>query len=556
MLALLNLSILVFVLAMAGYWGMVQGWFSGLLHLVATIAAGAIALALWEPVVYGLLIDRMPAYAWSVGLIGPFVLLLILIRVILDFSVKVNAILPAWINAIGGGVCGLIAGVLTAGLTLIGLNYMTFDKGLMGYQPLTIQADGQLTGGAGDSLWLAVDQRAGDFFAGLSNGAFYAGRPMAQYLPAPARQPLVLTAGQEFAPHSFTAASPTAVALAGAWRAPLPLAGVDADVQAALKLDQAPEQSLLLIDTEWTPTPGTFDPDGALRLAPPAIQLVTWHEKLGQVQVQIFSPVAVSKPQPTAGHRVVQVLNTTAMVSNAGQGFKLGWVFIIPREVKPQFLMVRNLRLPITGVTEGTEGSELAIRVGRLPEKGKPATTVVVDPTKGATGTEAKIVEITNRLPKEISINRSEGLTISDKLVREGSAIVAPPTEVQMSGKAVIGEIAPPAGMAVVRVQVAPDKAQSIFGKVRSSALALQPVYLSVGGQQILPFAYVRLMPDGKQAIAVRPIMPFQSAQEMNVSELMADDQWYVYFAVPHGSKVLAYHLGRSVRQDVNLDVP
>ena len=48
MLVILNLFVIGIVLLIAYWWGS-QGLFSSFLHLVATICAGAIALAVWEP---------------------------------------------------------------------------------------------------------------------------------------------------------------------------------------------------------------------------------------------------------------------------------------------------------------------------------------------------------------------------------------------------------------------------------------------------------------------------------------------------------------------------
>ena len=45
---LLNILVIVFILGMAYWWG-IQGFFSGLLHCAVVITAGALALAIWEP---------------------------------------------------------------------------------------------------------------------------------------------------------------------------------------------------------------------------------------------------------------------------------------------------------------------------------------------------------------------------------------------------------------------------------------------------------------------------------------------------------------------------
>ena len=73
---ILNLLVIVFVLGMAIMWS-TYGLFSAFLHLLVVIVAGALAFAFWEPLVYNLLLGFMPSYAWGLGLVGLFAVLLI-----------------------------------------------------------------------------------------------------------------------------------------------------------------------------------------------------------------------------------------------------------------------------------------------------------------------------------------------------------------------------------------------------------------------------------------------------------------------------------------------
>ena len=59
MIILLNLFIVGGVL-LIGYWWANQGVFSALLHLLCVIAAGVIALAFWEPLMYKVLLRCCP----------------------------------------------------------------------------------------------------------------------------------------------------------------------------------------------------------------------------------------------------------------------------------------------------------------------------------------------------------------------------------------------------------------------------------------------------------------------------------------------------------------
>ena len=82
MFAALNIVVILMVLLIA-YWWATQGLFSAILHLVCVVAAATIALALWEPLVVGLLLrgGGFDNYAWGLGLGALFTFSLLIFRV-------------------------------------------------------------------------------------------------------------------------------------------------------------------------------------------------------------------------------------------------------------------------------------------------------------------------------------------------------------------------------------------------------------------------------------------------------------------------------------------
>jgi len=151
---ILNIIVIVFLLAMA-YWASTQGLFSALLHLAMTIAAGAIALAIWEPLTQAFLLGFKPPIAWGVGLVLPFALILLLLRLAADKLVPKNVNVMHLLDLLGGGAAGAISGVLTAGITLIGVGFLPFGSSVAGYQPYAVSAYGQVEPAGG--LWVPVD---------------------------------------------------------------------------------------------------------------------------------------------------------------------------------------------------------------------------------------------------------------------------------------------------------------------------------------------------------------------------------------------------------------
>src|SRR5690349_10701262 len=99
MIIVFNLIVIAIVLLIA-YWWANQGLFSAILHMLCVIAAGAIALSIWEPVTVGYLLrgNGFDDYAWGVTLVGSFVIILLILRVATNKIVPNNVAVPGWAN--------------------------------------------------------------------------------------------------------------------------------------------------------------------------------------------------------------------------------------------------------------------------------------------------------------------------------------------------------------------------------------------------------------------------------------------------------------------------
>jgi uncharacterized membrane protein required for colicin V production len=180
----------LFVLAVTGfvtYMWIIRGFFSALIHLVCTVIAGAVAFGVWEPVSYWLL-ESAPAsgvgshltgMAWGVGLLVPFALTLGILRLVVDKMLPANVVLSAKFNYAGGGVCGLLAGVLTGGIVAMGLGH--FRTGPDFGTPIRfVNGNPKRDGG----LWLPIDKMTGAVYSSLSERAFRTSEPLAKWHPA------------------------------------------------------------------------------------------------------------------------------------------------------------------------------------------------------------------------------------------------------------------------------------------------------------------------------------------------------------------------------------
>jgi len=131
MLSLITVALVLLI----AYWWANQGVFSSILHFVCVACAGAMALALWEPVTVNFLLTGggFDDYAWGLSLGGMFVLFLFLFRLATDKLAPANIQFPQWANYAVGGALGLLSGVLTIGITLISVGFIQSTTELGGY---------------------------------------------------------------------------------------------------------------------------------------------------------------------------------------------------------------------------------------------------------------------------------------------------------------------------------------------------------------------------------------------------------------------------------------
>ena len=192
MLTILNLGIILVLLIMMAIWA-TYGFFSAFIHLIIVIGAGVIALALWEPVSY-VLLGRMPAYAHGVGLLAPFAILLIVLRVAFDKLCRANVHMPRIADQIGGGVCGLCTGILAFGLLLNGANFLPLQRDILGWEPYKVQAN-RVTDNDEGKLWAVtrINEWSAGFFNMVSTGSMspMGGTPLAVGRPEFAKRAIL-----------------------------------------------------------------------------------------------------------------------------------------------------------------------------------------------------------------------------------------------------------------------------------------------------------------------------------------------------------------------------
>ena len=185
----MNLAVIA-VAGMVAYWGSTQGFFGAVLHFACVVVAGAIAFALWEPIYYlGLArIDKPLFYdaGWGISLILTFAILRLVLQIATDKACPANVNFGEGVNFVGGIVAGACSGILTAGILLIGLQYVQGPSKLLGYQGWTLDIDGGVI--KGDKLWVPVDDWTAWFYTQGSVSTMFSTNPIAKWQPRLAQQ--------------------------------------------------------------------------------------------------------------------------------------------------------------------------------------------------------------------------------------------------------------------------------------------------------------------------------------------------------------------------------
>jgi len=170
---LFNLLIIAFI-ALITYWWATQGLFSATLHLICVIGAGVLAFATWEPasdLVMGA--SALVPYARGIGLLLPFAIYLLVLRIAADKFAPDNLNFPNIVNLSLGGAIGAAAASLTVGIALIGIGFTHSSRDMLGIvgAARNPRSSGQPNTEV-NSFWLPIHLYTGDFFALLSAGSF------------------------------------------------------------------------------------------------------------------------------------------------------------------------------------------------------------------------------------------------------------------------------------------------------------------------------------------------------------------------------------------------
>jgi drug/metabolite transporter superfamily protein YnfA len=125
--------IILLLVAVIGYFHWVQGFFSATISAIIAIIAACLAVSYHETLVDMLLKGKMADQANAMMLCAIFGGVYIVLRLIFDKAVPGNLRFPSTLDAVGGGVMGVIAGIYATGVFALAAQSLPFGPAVAGY---------------------------------------------------------------------------------------------------------------------------------------------------------------------------------------------------------------------------------------------------------------------------------------------------------------------------------------------------------------------------------------------------------------------------------------
>ncbi|MCC7145481.1 MAG: hypothetical protein IT443_03475 [Phycisphaeraceae bacterium] len=566
---LANVLLLVFLALMAYIGAVVLGFYSALLELLIVVIAAALAMALWEPITVNFLLDPLEGYAWGLGLLLPFLILAGVLSALASQLVTRKITMLAMVDHIGGGLCGLMAGILSAGVIVIGLGFLPLSSHFGGLEPYRLNSQGRLEPGS-SRLWLPVDRLAAGYLEKVSAGAFATQTSLGLYRPDLDEQAVLFR--MRPSDKSPFVVTPKQVRTPAHLETNLPLANLDPKIIGTLGPDAVnPEFKIVVVETTWHDSDSALDPDQVLRVNTPQIRLVSW--LAGSIRGQLHAPVAavVNGVAPT-GQKIRKFvpLNTAAAgVEERDRDPLIGWVFVIPQKRESKFLTVRFLRFDLPPATL-VDAAKMAKAIGEIPgaKPEDPAPPAAASSSTSSSGRPAAtenqepgaMVTITGKLPVTIPPGQTGSLELRAGKLYAGEHTVQVAGTTSTTPAAVGGgvdELAPSENGLWVRVQVSWRGAESLFGQVRQAAMMFSPLVIRTekSRENIEPVGYVLVSPTGQVRVKIDPERPMRAAQQLPLTSLRDGEHLYVYYLIPRGEKLRALQLGDRTLMEFAVDV-
>lgn len=596
----LNLAVIAIIVLSGLLWASPQkgrGLFSALIHLVCVVAAGGLAFALWEPLVYNFLLNSTPNYAWCLGIIVPFAVCLLILRIITDLTISKNMDLGDAANFAGGAAFGGLAGLVTAGIVLLGVAHLRVGKEFLGYSPLSYQG-GSLVGDK--KLWVPADRLVVGLYEGLSLHGFGTDTALAERQPraweaAAMMRTTLQGGGEKQSAIGRTTVAKSDVTIKG--RYSVGPAAADSMLTDSFVLgdDGKPSKAKFVYADGSSPSgevsiegfvlefaSGAVEKSGQSVIGPGQVRLIC--RMPDGTGVGIHPAAIVARPEAGSGMYRFRMDAPDIHISSVGGGSSAVFApeFVVPKGATPTDLIVKGTRYTLAGTSAAvsyanTNGRDEAIKNGSLFSKvglnigggaGRPAGSGGAASSSGSSGSTSgsggggqvvstsggrvdMIVEIP-QFPDNLTLNAGEmgGLEVNaERKIVDGEhqfdkAVLANNRTIDRSLR--VDQFAATKDTTVVQVTLANAGAMSVLGRsVEAAEDILPPVIIDSNGQQYEAIGYV--YSEGN-IVKVRytPGKPLRGLSELpsRVSRSKRDQSVRLLFRPTKGVSIASFALG------------
>ncbi len=578
---LMNLIVAAGVLLIAYMWT-AQGFFSALIHLLCTLAAGAVAFAVWEPLTYGLLLGVAPTIAWSVGLVVPFVVTLVVLRVLTDKLITQDPKLPGAIDFVGGGLAGASSGVISMGVLVIGVGFMPLGVEFMGHRKVNYDATGNLV--QTSALWVPADTLTARLYERLSLTAFTPGdSALAIRMPGVEDQASLLRASYD--DRGSTILTPDAFDLVAAYTVEAPsldeltsdgfnVAADGSPITPEIKRvdGDAPATSSVIRGYTVQFLDGSAEKSGQVIVGAGQARLIC---KLADGSSEGFQPVAVVAQSrgkdPVASRYLFNAKDVFIGSAGSARNPTMSFEFVVPADAEPLDLLLKQVRIDLSEApAERTftvdERDDAVFSLDLIGRSDEGPTGARPDPSTIArsSGGGADSAPIDGRDARDLGVRVSRdlgSLTLSRQ--KKGSLTINDDSRVVsgthvFAGDDIKGVKVPNAlrvkefhvrpGLSLIKADVSINKRLSLLGRAVSAAEQLLPPVLTDSNGQI--YEAIGFIFDGGDRVEIRyePGQPIRAMSELpTLSSSRPSDTLTLLFQVTQGVEIVSFTLGQQV---------
>ncbi|TVQ62752.1 MAG: CvpA family protein [Phycisphaerales bacterium] len=578
---LLSIFVIVAVALIAYLWS-AQGLFSAFLHFACVVAAGAIAFAVWEPLVYGVLmgVGALRDYAWGIGLIVPFLVSLVVLRLAMDKLIPANLDMDDTTNFVGGLAFGALSGVLTAGIVLVSIGFFRIPSDFMGYKPVEYDANGNIV--RGSSLLLPADRLTIGFYETLSSGALATSRPLAKLAPSLHEQATLVrfTVGDRgrttIAPDDFSVLGRFQVEsndvrdlLADTFAPRAPDGSPVPQIARTMQGESVPAGSRIegfVIRFES----GARETNGQFVASPGHFRLVGVRDDGEAVAMHPIAAISQGEAWALDIYRW-RFDASEVFISSVGGGSTttMGFEFVVPPGVRPTHLIVRNVRVPVAGEPEfvftSSAERDSAIRDRSLFESLGVTLTAREGgpPDRAAAATpQREPIRRINRLPGPVnrsvlrgSIRFNEQNEIIDGEHRIPNSAF---NEIGIARDLMVEAFADGPDTYIVQVDVSIPSRVTLFGRaVDAAERLLPPLLVDNLGQRYEAIGFIHRT-NNDTAIRFTPGSPIRAMENLpQLSNSRPNERLTLIFRVSAQVTIEQFTLGQQVIEDgIGMTIP